>query len=609
MKFNNTSLLNSALLIVALTLPLVGAQHSHGGDMDMSDHAAPEQPPALDPNDPWVKSRTMPSYFQHGGHSNWMVAHSVLMILAWVFAMPLAIMLSVARSRWTLPAQGLFHVLSGLGVLTGFVYNHATEDLYEGNAHHPLGWVLTSFAVAWTILSVYTSLSRRRDGSEQQSTQPTRDADVSNEMQYGYFEQYNDDLSPTRMSRDSGLGNSRQNSQDSIMQKKGQNSPLYPLAENVDLDDEEKDTAPETRGFLGLGRASVRSSGVLQKTNRRVSAVARFFEVILEKTLLILGFVALATGFVTYGGIFRDRQVFSGLAHYIKGAIFFFYGLLTLGRWMGAFAEFGWAWNLRPSHPAVAKWKTRVPSAEFVESFIIWLYGVSNVFLERLGSDDNSWSPQQFEHVSITVLFFGGGLFGMMIESSWAKNLMSATIDQQKVQDESSAGRPGPSYLSQYSAMPNARQGSEEGQWEQPKSYRVSMNPMPALTIMLLGMMMSSHHQASMVSTMLHSQWGGLFSAFAMARGVTYVTMYLKPPTSHFASRPPSEIVAAWCLTSGGLVFMNSASDSVWSIESSGLDAMTVFTITMGVTGILLAWEVVVYAIKGWAIRKEAGKY
>jgi hypothetical protein len=574
--------------------------------MDMSDHTAAEQPPALDPNDPWMKSRTMPSYFQHGGYSNWMVAHTLLMILAWVFAMPLAIMLSVARSRWTLPAQGVFHVLNGLGVVTGLVFNHATEDLYEGNAHDPLGWVLTWFTVAWTIMSVYTTLASR-GSNEQIIAQPTRGAEVSNEMQYGYFQQYNDDLSPTRMSRDSGLGNSRQNSQDSITQKKNQDTPLYPLAEDVGLDEEEeKDTTPETRGFLGLSRASVRGSDVAQKANRQIAVIVRCFELILEKTLLILGFVALATGFVTYGGIFRDLQLFSGLAHYIKGAIFFFYGLLTLGRWMGAFAEFGWAWNLRPGHPAVANWKTRIPSAEFVESFVIWLYGVSNVFLERLGSNDDGWSPQQFEHVSITVLFFGGGLFGMMIESSWAKDLMSATIYHQKVQGESSTMRGG---LSQFSAVPNILRSSEEGQWEQPKSYRVSMNPMPALTIMLLGMMMSSHHQASMVSTMLHSQWGGLFSAFAMARGVTYVSMYLKPPTSHFASRPPSEIVAAWCLTSGGLIFMNSASDSVWSVESSGLDAMTVFTITMGVTGILLAWEVIVYAIKGWAVRKEGGKH
>jgi hypothetical protein len=130
---------------------------------------------------------------------------------------------------------------------------------------------------------------------------------------------------------------------------------------------------------------------------------------------------------------------------------------------------------------------------------------------------------------------------------------------------------------------------------------------MPALTIMLLGMMMGAHHQSSMVSTMMHAQWGGLFSAFAVARGVTYLVLYLKPPTSHFPSRPPSEIVAAFCLTGGGLMFMNSSADTVWAIESNGLDAMTIFTITMGFTGIILAWEVVLFALKGWAVRKERG--
>jgi len=34
--------------------------------------------------------------------------------------------------------------------------------------------------------------------------------------------------------------------------------------------------------------------------------------------------------------------VFNGLAHFIKGGIFFMYGLLTLGRWLGAFSDLGW---------------------------------------------------------------------------------------------------------------------------------------------------------------------------------------------------------------------------------------------------------------------------
>ena len=35
------------------------------------------------------------------------------------------------------------------------------------------------------------------------------------------------------------------------------------------------------------------------------------------------------------------------------------------------------------------------------------------------------------------------------------------------------------------------------------------------------------------------------------------------------------------------------------------LDAMFMYTVTMGLVGMLMAWEVVVLAIKGWALRKE----
>jgi hypothetical protein len=93
-----------------------------------------------------------------------------------------------------------------------------------------------------------------------------------------------------------------------------------------------------------------------------------------------------------------------------------------------------------------------------------------------------------------------------------------------------------------------------------PKTYNFSMNPMPGLIILLLGIMMSSHHQTSMVSTMVHKQWGTLFVGFALARAVTYILFFLSPPTSVFASRPPSELVSSFCLVAGGLIFMASVS-------------------------------------------------
>lgn len=149
----------------------------------------------------------------------------------------------------------------------------------------------------------------------------------------------------------------------------------------------------------------------------------------------------------------------------------------------------------------------------------------------------------------------------------------------------------------------NAR---DDESWQEPRQYRFSMNPLPALIIMLLGKMMSSHHQDSMLSTMIHGQWGGMFMGFALARGLTYITLYISPPTSFLPSRPPTEIIASFCLIAGGITFMVSNKDTVAVLEQYGLDAMFTFTITMGMTALLMAWTTVLIGIKGWALGKES---
>lgn len=138
-----------------------------------------------------------------------------------------------------------------------------------------------------------------------------------------------------------------------------------------------------------------------------------------------------------------------------------------------------------------------------------------------------------------------------------------------------------------------------------PKTYGTSLNPMPALIILLLGVMMSSHHQASAVSTMVHKQWGNLLVGFAFARIATYLLTYISPPTSIFPSRPPTELVSAFCLISGGLVFMASTKDIIHYMESADLMAMFVFTVVMGLTAFIMAYEIIVLSLKGWATQKE----
>ena len=51
-------------------------------------------------------------------------------------------------------------------------------------------------------------------------------------------------------------------------------------------------------------------------------------------------------------------------------------------------------------------------SFETIECSLILLYGVSNLFLEHLTAWGEAWSPMDFEHVSISLLFIGGGLVG-----------------------------------------------------------------------------------------------------------------------------------------------------------------------------------------------------
>lgn len=138
-----------------------------------------------------------------------------------------------------------------------------------------------------------------------------------------------------------------------------------------------------------------------------------------------------------------------------------------------------------------------------------------------------------------------------------------------------------------------------------PKTYAHSMNVLPGLIILLLGIMMSSHHQDSMVSTMVHAQWGTLLVGFSLARGVTYIITYISPPTSVFASRPPSELISSFCLIAGGLLFMASTKDIIHMMEVNKLNAMFLFTVTMGFTAFLMAWEIIVLALKGWATRRE----
>ncbi|PIG85786.1 integral membrane protein [Aspergillus arachidicola] len=556
----------------------------HAMDMDMgmgmnSTQKQPESHAAASDDSPM-------SYFAYGKHSSTIIAHIGLMVLAWCFILPVAVMFSVARSRFALPSQFLFLVFNALGLLLGIIYNSQTPDLYENNAHHKIGWIATWVISAQVIMSLIFAYAGRGESDatsyERAAFLPVSTDEMAETPTHptGIHHEY-------RWSRDSGQ-DTEVNS--ASLHSRPSSSTCASPSEEYDTFVKPEAQYPEqpaqSRGWLHSTFVNrFLASRVPRMVSSRALRILTIFYLVIDRIILPFGFIAIATGAVTYGGIMRGREIFNGLAHFIKGGIFFWYGLLTLGRFMGCWADLGWAWNVKPSSDIVGKWKAKIPTGEFTESFVIFLYGASNMFLEHLTSWGGKWSATDLEHVSISIMFFGGGLCGMLFESKRVKSWLNSTVLQY------------PSNL--------RRHGPSDTAWQLPDTQGVSLNPMPALVILLLGSMMGSHHQSSMVSTMVHKQWGNLLVGFSFARCMTYVITYLKPPTSYLPSRPPTEIVAAFCLISGGLIFMLSTRNVVDAIEFYELDAMFIFTVGMGVTAFIMACEILAIAIKAWATKKE----
>ncbi|KAI1501549.1 hypothetical protein F5X99DRAFT_418457 [Biscogniauxia marginata] len=534
-----------------------------------------------------------PTYFSHPEHAGVMYAHIALMVVSWVFVLPIAVMFSIARSRFTLATQFVFLLTNAIGVALALSYNANTPDLYPNNAHHKLGWLVTWVVSAQVLISLVGRVAGvvgKTGGQEYSKEEEQGFIPVSTEaMAEHHLANAPVFDSPYRHSNDSGQGTEPKTESlrsNSLSTSLGHESPIEEGDRRVHYEDYE-DLELKPAELLSSKTPKSFIARVASKISGRTWKFLMFGYNFVDRTILILGYITLCTGVITYARFFEGHEIFSGLAHWIKGAIFFWYGILTIGRWSGSFGELGWAWNVRPKQRS-RKWR---PSAEFVEGALIFTYGSTNIFLEHLANAGEAFSPQDLEHMSITVLFIGGGLLAMLVESTRIRELLNTTVTEAAL------------------AHPEHAYSNEEREaLEEPKQYEFSINPIPALVIFLLGIMMSSHTQQSMISSMIHKQWGNLLTGASFARGFTYVLLYLKPPRSILPSRPPTELLTAFGLMSGGTIFMASSSDTVAGMIHYDLDAMFMYTVTMGLVGLLMAWIVLVLALKGWAVRKESGK-
>ena len=397
----NRAVLFSLAGLTVLSLQLVSAseEHHYYGDHEggYSDHSAPPAPGSLD---------TLPYYFAHPDHKGLLYGHIALMSIGWIIILPIgktfivlstiiififlffyffiiksnqiillthapAVVLAIAGSRYHFPTQLLFLIIHGFGVFFSILYNSATPDLYPNNSHHKLGWAIVWILAVQCILGVlgrtirFARCTGTLGGTKEETSGfipvPAQDLEDHHHHHHHKFQRY---------STDSGQGSDEYHSRSPSTSSL--ESHRYGNFESVDLplvegNANEKVTLLERltstsrlESLLSRCLPSLLRFRVLRISDALYSLIARF--------LIVLGFVQISLGVVTASGMFvsilssgepahfprelangviflfgqMGDRVFNGLAHFIKGGIFFLYGVLTLGRWLGAFSELGW---------------------------------------------------------------------------------------------------------------------------------------------------------------------------------------------------------------------------------------------------------------------------
>lgn len=202
-------------------------------------------------------------------------------------------MLSIARSHYTFLVQFAFLMVNTTGVLLAASYNARMPDLYPGNAHHRFGWILTwafGAQLAMRIIHIYSGRI------SQGKTEYTRiSCEAMAEHQRIQLSRHDE---PHRCSNDSGHGTER-NTESLRSNSLASTDSLGNLLNPIEHEDVE-----EARGVMYssivdriFAKTSVMvSAGVLRALSLLCNAV--------DRTILVLGFIALSSGIVTYGGFF-----------------------------------------------------------------------------------------------------------------------------------------------------------------------------------------------------------------------------------------------------------------------------------------------------------------
>jgi hypothetical protein len=209
-------------------------------------------------------------------------------------------MFSISRSRYSLPVQFLFLATNALGVLLITIYNASSPDLYPNNAHHKIGWILTWVMVAQFVMGVISAYSGRKDSGRH--AQRAAFIPISIEAMEEHQRMQNRRLGEAyRFSNDSGQGTEPNTESLRSNSVSSHGSDQLPDARQGNDEDEHEE---KTGLMSGSKLDHYLSKTVPGFLSSRVLRVFGFLYNSVDRVIFLLGFLGLATGFITYGGFF-----------------------------------------------------------------------------------------------------------------------------------------------------------------------------------------------------------------------------------------------------------------------------------------------------------------
>lgn len=222
-------------------------------------------------------------------------------------------MFSIARSRYTLPTQFTFLATNALGVLLSTIYNAKTPDLYPNNAHHKLGWLVTWVLSAQAVVGLVGRVAgafnkshgedARAHATERRSFIPISEAAMDEHHRF-----HSGQYSPLcRTSNDSGQGtelNTESLRSHSVSSTPGAlASPVGEMARKEFVEDED-DIEADSPALPRCGAVHNLATRIGSKMSSRAWKVMVFVYNLVDRTSMLLGFITLATGIVTFARFF-----------------------------------------------------------------------------------------------------------------------------------------------------------------------------------------------------------------------------------------------------------------------------------------------------------------